>query len=151
MHLSSVLLPEPLRPTSPKNSPLSTWKETFFSESKVLRSRLRRGCRARSLSVCMRSAGSENFFETSSMRSAGRLDCTAESLCAMPREQCAGAKGAPRSAVAAEARKPSFERLQQAPAQRTTDRGDLPRTLDQLTREFEVGFAQFPVGVFGFA
>ena len=91
MHLSSVLLPEPLRPTSPKNSPFSTWKLTCLSASNSLRSLLRIGCSARSLSVCTLSAGSEKRFETSSISSAGSggaetgglASCTAESLCVM--------------------------------------------------------------------
>src|SRR5262245_38789161 len=50
-HLSSVLLPLPLRPTIPKNSPALTSKLTSFSASSSSYVLDAKGCRARSLSV----------------------------------------------------------------------------------------------------
>ncbi len=49
--LSSVLLPEPLRPTIPKNSPSRIWKETSCSAWSSSTSTRRNGCSARSFSV----------------------------------------------------------------------------------------------------
>src|SRR5215210_2943931 len=71
MHLSNVLLPEPLRPTIPKNSPAPTSNDTPLSARKVSCSERRRGCSARSLNVWTRSLGSENVFETPSTTTAG--------------------------------------------------------------------------------
>src|SRR5215210_7456284 len=71
MHLSSVLLPEPLRPTMPKNSPAATSKETPLRAGKVSCSERRIGCSARSLSVWTRSLGCWNVFETPSTTTAG--------------------------------------------------------------------------------
>src|SRR5215213_458481 len=80
MHLSNVLLPEPLRPTMPKNSPRLTSKETSVSAGKVSMSRRRNGCSARSLSVWTRSFGSENAFETPSTTTAWDRSDTAAKL-----------------------------------------------------------------------
>src|SRR5215211_397584 len=71
MHLSNVLLPEPLRPTIPKNSPAPTSNDTSLSARKVSCSERRKGCSARSLNVWTRSFGSENVFETPSTTTAG--------------------------------------------------------------------------------
>ncbi len=56
-HFSSVLLPLPLRPAIPKNSPRRTSKEMSLSALKVSWRVRRSGCSARSLSVCVRSSG----------------------------------------------------------------------------------------------
>src|SRR4051794_7593170 len=80
MHLSNVLLPEPLRPTMPKNSPRLTSKEMSVSAGKVSMSRRRNGCSARSLSVWTRSFGSENAFETPSTTTAWDRSDTAAKL-----------------------------------------------------------------------
>src|SRR5215210_5863323 len=69
MHFSSVLLPLPLRPTMPKNSPGSTSTLTPFSASSVSWPRNLNGCRTRSLSVCDCSCGSLNALLTSSTTS----------------------------------------------------------------------------------
>src|SRR3954454_22613892 len=70
MSLSSVDLPDPFRPTIPKNSPFSTANETSRSAcSTSLRVR-RKGCSARSLSVWLTSRGISNFFETPSTTTA---------------------------------------------------------------------------------
>jgi hypothetical protein len=65
MIFSSVLLPDPLRPTMPKNSPRWTSKDTPRStccSRKVVR---RNGCTARSLSESTRCSGTRNVFSTS--------------------------------------------------------------------------------------
>ena len=72
MHFSSVLLPEPLRPTTPKNSPLFTVIETPLSASSFSLAERRSGCSARSFSVWTCSVGSVKLFETSSITTAGR-------------------------------------------------------------------------------
>jgi hypothetical protein len=51
MILSSVLLPEPLRPTMPKNSPERTSKLTSSTACRTSKERELNGCSARSLSV----------------------------------------------------------------------------------------------------
>ena len=71
MHLSSVLLPDPLRPTIPKNSPRGTANETSLSASKRFDPARLNGCSARSLSVCTCSFGRVNVFETLSTTTAG--------------------------------------------------------------------------------
>ena len=73
MHLRSVLLPEPLRPTMPKNSPFSTEKETPRSASRWSTSRLRKGWRTRSLSVWVASCGRRNAFWASTTVTAALL------------------------------------------------------------------------------
>src|SRR3954453_12725637 len=70
MHFSSVDLPEPLRPTTPKNSPFSTENDTSCSACRTSLRDRRKGCRARSLSVWLTSRGISNFFETSSTTTA---------------------------------------------------------------------------------
>src|SRR4051794_32252627 len=72
-HFSSVLLPEPLRPTIPKNSPASTVNETSCSASNSDERSLRNGCSARSLSVCIRSVGIWKALPTSLTTTAGGL------------------------------------------------------------------------------
>src|SRR3954471_10412782 len=66
MSLSSVDLPEPLRPTTPKNSPFCTENDTSCSACSVSLRARRNGCSARSLSVWLTSCGISNFFETPS-------------------------------------------------------------------------------------
>src|SRR5919202_2626271 len=70
-HFSSVLLPEPLRPTIPKNSPGCTENDTSRSATMSDPPRRRSGCSARSLSVCTRSLGMKKRFATPSTRTAG--------------------------------------------------------------------------------
>src|SRR5919198_2900563 len=70
-HFSSVDLPEPLRPTMPKNSPRSTAKETSRSARSSSWPPRRNGGTARSLSVCTCSRGIRNALETSSTTTAG--------------------------------------------------------------------------------
>src|SRR3954467_149692 len=70
MSLSSVDLPEPLRPTTPKNSPFSTENETSCSACRTSLRARRNGCSARSLSVWMTSCGISNCFETPSTTTA---------------------------------------------------------------------------------
>ena len=72
--LSSVLLPEPLRPTIPKNSPWSTANETSRTASNSSKLSARNGWSARSLSVCICSCGRRNVFETPSTTMAGPLE-----------------------------------------------------------------------------
>src|SRR5215210_6280943 len=60
MTLSSVLLPEPLRPTTPKNSPLRTSKLTSRSAWRSRYSIRARGCTARSLNELIRCLGIRN-------------------------------------------------------------------------------------------
>jgi hypothetical protein len=62
----SVLLPLPLRPTIPKNSPRPTVKETSLSASRRSKLRLRSGWTTRSLSVWTCSWGRRKVFETPS-------------------------------------------------------------------------------------
>src|SRR5215218_4843838 len=50
-HFSSVLLPEPLRPTIPKNSPSLIDADTSSSARSSSKVRLWKGCNARSLNV----------------------------------------------------------------------------------------------------
>ena len=69
--LSSVLLPEPLRPTMPKNSPCSTENETSRTATNSLNELRRNGCSARSLSVCICSSGRRNRLLTPSTTMAG--------------------------------------------------------------------------------
>src|SRR3954470_6014603 len=64
-HFISVVLPLPLRPTIPKNSPERMSVDTALSASSVSSERVRSGCSTRSLSVCTCSCGSRNVFETS--------------------------------------------------------------------------------------
>src|SRR5215217_4725040 len=71
MHLRRVLLPDPLRPTMPKNSPGSTANDTSFRALKWSYDDRRNGCIARSLSVETRSCGIRNVFETPSTATAG--------------------------------------------------------------------------------
>ena len=63
----SVLLPLPLRPTIPKNSPWPTLERDVL-ERLAARSKLRRrsGCTTRSLSVWTCSCGRRKIFETPS-------------------------------------------------------------------------------------
>src|SRR5215207_187721 len=71
MHFSNVLLPDPLRPTMPKNSPRGTEKETSCSAcSRSAPVRLN-GCIARSFSVVICSWGISKDFETPSTSTAG--------------------------------------------------------------------------------
>src|ERR671936_1677340 len=70
-HFSSVDLPDPLRPTMPKNSPRSTAKETPCSARSSSCPARRNGCSASSLSVCTCSRGIRNALETSSATTAG--------------------------------------------------------------------------------
>src|SRR4051812_13936388 len=71
MHFSSVLLPEPLRPTTPKNSPAATLNETSRSAWKESYCVRRRGWSTLSLSVWTRSCGRWKLFESSCTRIAG--------------------------------------------------------------------------------
>src|SRR3954470_8934431 len=91
-HFSSVLLPEPLRPTMPKNSPGSTLNDTSRRATMSDPPRLRSGCSARSLRVCTRSRGMKNRFATPSTRTAGSASGTALTPCeASGAEACASA------------------------------------------------------------
>src|ERR1039458_5772345 len=72
MHFSSVLLPLPLRPTMPKNSPGRTAKEMSFSAYRSSWRERRSGCSARSLSVWLRSSGILKRLWTPSTANAGR-------------------------------------------------------------------------------
>src|SRR5437764_1826595 len=71
MHLSSVLLPEPFRPTMPKNSPGGTANETSLSASKRSWPARRSGWSARSFSVWICSRGMLKVFDTPSTTTAG--------------------------------------------------------------------------------
>src|SRR5437764_13766477 len=71
MHLSSVLLPEPFRPTMPKNSPGGTANETSLSASKRSWPVRRKGWSARSFSVWICSRGMLKVFDTPSTTTAG--------------------------------------------------------------------------------
>src|SRR3954463_11217403 len=76
-HFRSVDLPEPLRPTMPKNSPRWTSTETSRRACSVSVRVRRSGCSARSLSVCTRSCGSSNVFDTPRTATAGMAAFTA--------------------------------------------------------------------------
>ena len=65
MILSKVLLPEPLRPTMPKNSPCLTSKDTPPSASRLRKLVRRKGWRASSLSAEILWSGMLNDFLTS--------------------------------------------------------------------------------------
>src|SRR5437016_6275791 len=71
MHLSSVLLPDPLRPTMPKNSPGGTANDTPLSASKRSWPVRRKGWSARSFSVWICSRGMLKVFDTPSTTTAG--------------------------------------------------------------------------------
>src|SRR5437764_10730612 len=71
MHLSRVLLPDPLRPTIPKNSPCGTANDTFFSASSRSGPGRLNGWGARSLRVWTCSRGIVNVFDTPSTTTAG--------------------------------------------------------------------------------
>src|SRR3954447_11676745 len=71
MHFSSVLLPLPLRPTMPKNSPLAISKLTSWTAFSSLYSVERKGCRTRSLSVEYCWWGSRNVLLTPCTEIAG--------------------------------------------------------------------------------
>src|ERR1700693_3359645 len=73
-HFSSVLLPLPLRPTIPKNSPGATANEMSFSACSCSWRERRSGCSARSLSVWLRSSGILKRLLTPWAASAGRPD-----------------------------------------------------------------------------
>src|SRR4051794_18501511 len=64
MHLSSVDLPEPLRPTMPKNSPCATSNDTPRSACRSSCPDESKGCRTRSLRVLTRRWGRRKVFET---------------------------------------------------------------------------------------
>src|SRR3954465_11488782 len=76
-HFSSVLLPEPLRPTIPKNSPFGTTNETSSRAWRRSKRARLKGWTARSLSVETFSWGSRKAFETPSTTTAGALSCAA--------------------------------------------------------------------------
>src|SRR6478735_68372 len=65
MIFSSVLLPEPLRPTMPKNSPWWTSKVTSCSAVSCRYSRRRSGCSARSLKLSIGCSGMRKALPTS--------------------------------------------------------------------------------------
>src|SRR6478672_4833284 len=65
MIFSSVLLPEPLRPTMPKNSPWWTSKVTSRSAMSCRYSRRRSGCSARSLKLSIGCSGMRKALPTS--------------------------------------------------------------------------------------
>src|SRR5215218_8566565 len=71
-HFSNVDLPDPFRPTIPKNSPGSTANETPRSACSSSERPRRNGCSARSLSVWTRSRGIRNDLLTSFTSTAGR-------------------------------------------------------------------------------
>src|SRR3954466_13605511 len=75
MHLSSVLLPDPLRPTMPKNSPCGIVKPTPLSTFSSSYSVRRKGWRARSLSVWTWCLGMRKVFSSpsTSMAAGGRV------------------------------------------------------------------------------
>src|SRR6266511_2599241 len=76
-HLRSVLLPEPLRPMIPKNSPSATSNDTSFSACSSVTPRERRGWSTRCLNVKGRSWGSRNVFQTALAATVGsRTDLT---------------------------------------------------------------------------
>jgi len=72
-HFSSVLLPDPLRPTMPKNSPSPISTETSLTASSTSNVVERNGCSIRSLSVEYRWCGSLNDLDRCSIRTAGGL------------------------------------------------------------------------------
>src|SRR3954452_16014301 len=96
MHFRSVDLPEPLRPTMPKNSPLGIANETplrTFSSSYSLR---RKGWRARSLSVCTWCFGMRNVFSSPSTSIAvcrGSVRAAAPAPVAVPAGASSGISG----------------------------------------------------------
>src|SRR3954447_394 len=71
MHLSRVDLPEPLRPTIPKNSPSATSNDTSLRAWSVEWPDDSKGCRTRSLSVETWRWGRRKAFETRSTVTAG--------------------------------------------------------------------------------
>src|SRR3954447_5527103 len=71
MHLSRVDLPEPLRPTIPKNSPRAMSKETSRKACRSSCPDESKGCRTRSLRVLTRRWGRRKVFETSSTVTVG--------------------------------------------------------------------------------
>src|SRR4051794_20783279 len=73
MSFRSVLLPEPLRPTMPKNSPRSTENVTSRTASNWSKVRRRNGWSARSLMVCICSCGRLNCLLTPSTTIAGAV------------------------------------------------------------------------------
>src|SRR5688572_9938178 len=75
-HFSRVLLPEPLRPTMPKNSPSGMSKLTSSSARRTSEPVRRNGCRARSFRVCTRSCGRTNCLVTSSTWITGEVSDT---------------------------------------------------------------------------
>src|SRR4051812_1560215 len=83
-HLRSVDLPDPLRPTTPKNSPGSTRKETSRSARSSSSLARRSGWSIRSLSVWTRSRGMRKVFDTPSTRTAGSC-CASAALMRAPR------------------------------------------------------------------
>src|SRR5919204_374691 len=93
MIFSSVLLPEPLRPTIPKNSPWWTSKVTPRSARSSRKSPWRSGCRARSLKESTRCSGIRNVLRTSwTSMTTGADDIV--------REAYAGSAGTPASQAA---------------------------------------------------
>src|SRR5919202_5213551 len=90
-HFSSVLLPEPLRPTIPKNSPGWTANDTSRSATMSVPPRRRNGCSARSFSVCTRSLGMKKRLATPSTRTAGSA-----SEAALTRSEASAAEAAAR-------------------------------------------------------
>src|SRR5680860_428356 len=75
---SRVLLPEPLRPTMPKNSPRSISKEMPSSARSSRKSRPEKGCTARSLSESTRWTGiRKDFFRSSTWIASGTSGSTA--------------------------------------------------------------------------
>src|SRR5947199_9160796 len=83
-HLSNVDLPEPLRPTMPKNSPGSIANDTLSSASKRSEPLRLNGCSARSFSVCTRSWGTWNVFDTQSTMTAVTASLTAGKVPSAP-------------------------------------------------------------------
>src|SRR5262249_39649095 len=73
-HFSSVLLPLPLRPTIPKNSPRNTSTLTSSTAWSTSNRRVRKGWSARSFSVWYCSCGSRKLFETWERLTAGATD-----------------------------------------------------------------------------
>src|SRR5680860_4262 len=91
---SRVLLPEPLRPTMPKNSPRSISKEMPSSARSSRKSRPEKGCTARSLSESTRWTGiRKDFFRSSTWIASGTSGSTAALLRGKPRAASARAGG----------------------------------------------------------